>query len=139
MEISTFINYYVDPNLNAPQMDAKPLKAPDFEQDVQRFEAILSGEGAYQPKSIDMLMPTSESNAIQNMGNTLVDKVSGLKESVDIRMGRINTEIETAGELGLADMLKLQYEVSMFSIESNLIAKSGDKAGEGIKTLFRNQ
>lgn len=139
MEISTFLNYYVDPTLNAPQMEVKPPKAPDCVQDVQRFEAILSGEGSFQPKSIDMLMPASESNAIQSMGDTLLNKVSGLKETVDKRVGRINADMETAGELQLADMLRLQYEVSMFSIESSLIAKSGDKAGEGIKTMFRNQ
>jgi hypothetical protein len=139
MEISTFLNYYVDPTLNAPQMEVKPLKGPDCEQDVKRFEAILSGEGSYQPKSVDLLMPASESNAIQCMGHTLLDKVSTLKQSVDGRVGRINADIETAGDLELTDMLRLQYEVSMFSIESSLIAKSGDKAGEGIKTLFRNQ
>jgi hypothetical protein len=139
MEISAFLNYYVDPAFNAPQLETKPLKAPDCEQDVQRFEAILAGEGAYQPKSIDLLMPPTEPNAIQSMGHTLMNKVSSLKQTVDGRLGRINTELATAEDLELTDVLKLQYEVSMFSIESSLIAKSGDKAGEGIKTLFRNQ
>lgn len=139
MEISTFLNYYVDPSLNAPQMEAKPLKAPDCEQDVQRFEAILSGGSSYQPKSIEQLMPATESNAIQSMGQTLMDKVSTIKQSVDNRMGRIDAEMKLADGMDLTDALKLQYELSMFSIESSLIAKSGDKAGEGIKTLFRNQ
>jgi hypothetical protein len=139
MEISSFLNYYVDSTLNAPELDVKPLKGPDCEQDVQRFEAILSGEGSYQPKSVDLLMPAAEPNAIQSMGHTLMNKVSTLKQSVDNRIGRIDSELMAAEDLTITDVLKLQYEVNMFSIESSLIAKSGDKAGEGIKTLFRNQ
>ena len=139
MEISNVLNYFVDPGFNAPQLETKPLKAPDCEQDVLRFEAILSGEGSFQPKSIDLLMPPVEPNAIQTMGHTLLDKVSTLKQTVDGRLGRINAELASAEDLELTDVLKLQYEVSMFSVESSLIAKSGDKAGEGIKTLFRNQ
>jgi hypothetical protein len=139
MEISNVLNYFVDPGFNAPQLETKPLKAPDCEQDVQRFEAILSGEGSFQPKSIDLLMPPVEPNAIETMSHTLLNKVSNLKQNVDTRFGRVRARLESAEDLELADVLRLQYEVSMFSIESSLIAKSGDKAAEGIKTLFRNQ
>ena len=139
MEISSLLDLYLDPRVNAPQQELKPLKAPDCEQDVQRFEAILSGEGPYQPKSLDLVMPATESNAIENMGHTLLDKVSTLKQSVDHRMNRIDAVLQRPDDIDITDMLKLQWEVSMYSIESSLIAKSGDKAGEGIKTLFRNQ
>jgi hypothetical protein len=139
MEISAFINHYLDPTINAPQLETKPLKAPEFEQDVQRFEAIVSGEGAYQPKSIEFLTPMVESNSIQSMGHALVNKVANLKETVNGRINRINAEFQSAEDLDISDMLRLQYEISMFGVESSLIAKSGDKAGEGIKTLFRNQ
>jgi hypothetical protein len=139
MEISSVLNYYLDPMLHAPQEALKPLKAPDFERDVQRFEAVLSGEGPYQPKSLDLVMPATEPNAIQNAGQALLNKVNTMKTSVDTRMNRVEAMFQEAGALDIADVLKLQWEVSMFSIESSLIAKSGDKAGEGIKTLFRNQ
>jgi hypothetical protein len=139
MEISNVLNYFFDPSFNAPQLEAKPLKAPDCEQDVQRFEAILSGEGSFQPKSIDLLMPPVEPNAIETMSHTLLNKVSNLKQTVDGRLGHINAKLASAEDMELTDLLKLQHEVYMFSVESSLIAKSGDKAGEGIKTLFRNQ
>lgn len=139
MEISSILNYYIDPTLNAPHLETKPLKAPDCEQDVQRFEAILSGEGSYQPKSVELLMPTTEPNAIQSMGQTLMNKVSGLKQSVDNRVGRIDSKLKATQEMELTDVLKLHHEISMFGLESSLIAKSGDKASESIKTLFRNQ
>jgi hypothetical protein len=141
MEIISLIDQYLDPMIYAPQEELKPLKAPNCEQDVQRFEAILSGEGPYQPKTLDLIMPATEPNAIQNMSQTILNKVSTMKQSVDNRVGRINDTLQGihTKDFGIADMLKLQWEISMFSIESSMIAKSGDKAGEGIKTLFRNQ
>lgn len=139
MEVSSVLNYYLDPMLNAPQETLKPMKAPDCEQDVQRFEAVLSGEGPYQPKTLDLVMPATQPNAIQVAGRTLLDKVNTMKISMDSRMNHVHALLQNPDTLGIADLLRLQWDVSMFSIESSLIAKSGDKAGEGIKTLFRNQ
>lgn len=139
MEITSLLDFYLDPMVNAPQQELKPMKAPDCDQDVQRFEAILLGEGPYQPKSLDLIIPATEPNAIDNVGHTILEKVSNLKNSVDNRMVHINNALEQPDNFSIAEMLKLQWEVSMFSIESSLMAKSGDKAGEGIKTLFRNQ
>jgi len=139
LEISVILNQYIDPFIDAPQPEIKPLKTPNCEQDVQRFEAILSGDGPYLPKSMDLVMPPTEPNAVNNLGHTILDKVSTMKQSVDDRMKRINTVFLERNQIDIADMLRLQWEVSMFGIESSMIAKSGDKAGEGIKTLFRNQ
>lgn len=139
MEISSVLHHYLGSMPYEPQEVLKPLKAPDCEQDVQRFEAILAGEGPYQPKSIDLAMPAIESNAVQNMGQTLLDKVSTMKSSVDTHLDNVHAMFQDANALDITDVLKLQWELSMFSIESSLITKSGDKAGEGIKTLFRNQ
>jgi hypothetical protein len=125
--------------VNAPQQELKPLKAPDCDQDVQRFESILKGEGPYQPKSLDLILPATAPNAIENVSHAILDRVSSLKNSVDNRMTEINQSLLVTEEFTIEDALRLQWEVSMFSIESSLMAKSGDKAGEGIKTLFRNQ
>ena len=139
MEISSMLDLYLDPMVNAPQQELKPMKAPDCEQDVQRFEAILNGEGPYQPKSLDLVLPATAPNAIDNVSNAILDKVSSLKNSVDARIENINQSLMDPEEFTIEDVMHLQWEVSMFSIESSLMAKSGDKAGEGIKTLFRNQ
>jgi hypothetical protein len=127
---------------NAPQQELKPMKAPDCDQDVQRFESILKGEGSYQPKSLDLVMPATEPNAIQNVGHTILNKVSTLKNSVDNRLDRVNSKLDKftiEGEFQLSDALELQKELYMFSIETTMMSKSGEKAGEGLKTLFRNQ
>lgn len=145
MEISTIIDHYLDPGLYAPQQEFKPLKAPNCEQDVQRFEAILSGEGPYRPKNLELIMPATEDNAIQKFSDTFVDKVSSIKQSVDDRMGRITDKLhaltENDGEnlIDIGEALKLQWELVNVEVETRLVSKSGEKASEGIKTLFRNQ
>jgi hypothetical protein len=139
MEISSMLDLYLDPKVNAPPQELKPIKAPDCDQDVQRFEAILKGEGPYQPKSLDLVMPATAPNAVDNMNHAIFDKVSSLKNSVDLRMDHINQTLQDPDHFTIGEAMKLQWEVSMFSIESSLMSKCGDKAGEGIKTLFRNQ
>lgn len=139
MEIISILSQYLDPLQEMPLQEMKPLKAPDCEQDVRRFEAILSGEGPYQPKSLDLVMPATEPNAVQTMGDTILNKVSTMKKSIDNRTNRMDALFENAESLEIGDLLRLQWQVAMFDIETSLITKSGDKAGEGIKTLFRNQ
>lgn len=142
MEIVSILNHYLDPMLHAPQPELKPLKAPACEQDVQRFDAICNGEGTYQPKAIDLIMPATEPNAIENVRHTFVNRVSTLKKSMDNRLGRVDKvfeRIKLSDKFDFADGLKIQWELSMFSLESTMVSKSGEKAGEGIKTLFRNQ
>jgi hypothetical protein len=142
MEISSIlIEQYLDPMINAPVEELKPLKAPNCEQDVQRFEAILSGEGPYQPKTLDLIMPATEPNAIQNVSQTFLNRVTTIKQTVDDRRGRVNSAMEkmSSDHFNIGDVLRITVDMHMLSIENHLIAKSGDKAGEGIKTLFRNQ
>jgi hypothetical protein len=141
MEISSLLDIYISPATQTPQQEIKPMKAPDCDQDVQRFESILKGEGPYQPKTLDLVIPAIEPNAIQNVGHTILDKVSTLKSSVDNRMDRVNTKLDKMadGDFDVADALNLQMEIGMFSIEATMMSKSGEKAGEGLKTLFRNQ
>lgn len=142
MEISSLIDFYLDPATNASQQDLKPLKAPDCDQDVQRFESILKGEGPYQPKSLDLVMPATDPNAIQNVGEALLDKVTRLKTSAENRKNRIDEKLKTiveSDDINMADVIELQWEVNRFSIETLMLTKSGDKAGDGIKTMFRNQ
>lgn len=142
MEISSLIDFYLDPATNAPQQEIKPLKAPDCEQDVQRFESILKGEGPYQPKSLDLIMPATDPNAIQNVGEAVLQKVTKLKTSSETRRNRIDEKLQKIiedDEINMADVIELQWEVNRFSIETLMLTKSGDKAGDGIKTMFRNQ
>lgn len=141
MEISSLIDLYLPPAANMPQQEIKAMKAPDCDQDIQRFEAILAGEGPYQPKSLDLVMPAIEPNAIQNVSQNILDKVTQFKESSDNSMDRINAKMDAAsdGDLDFGDMINFQIECAKFTIETSLLTKSGEKAGEGIKTLFRNQ
>ena len=139
MEISSVLGQYLNPMQDMPLQEMKPLKAPDCEQDVQRFEAILSGEGPYKPKSLDIVMPATEPNAVQTMGDTILNKVSSMKESIDNHTSHMDALFENPGDLEIGELLRLQWQVTMFDIETSIITKSGDKAGEGIKTLFRNQ
>lgn len=140
MEISSFINTYLPPTANTSLQELKPMKAPACDQDVQRFESIIAGKGPYQPRSLDLIMPATEPNAIQTMGHNLLDRVSRLKRSADSRFKRIESFIENPPVItdpGVA--LTLQWELSMFSIETAMITKAGNKAADGIKTLFKNQ
>lgn len=139
MEISTIIDYMA-PLENAPQPELKARKAPDLE-DAQRFESILKGEGPYQPKTLDLVIPATEPNAVQNVGNTILDNVTTLKTNVDSRLERINAKIDSfhTGDYTVGDALELQQELYMYSLETTAMSKSCDKAGEGLKTMFRAQ
>ena len=139
MEITSFFNQYFDPMLKAPELEVKPLKTPTFEQDVQRFEAVLSGEGPYQPNSIDLVMPATEPNAIDNMNKTLIKKASNLKNTVDQRIDKIKSYIKHPDDFTLQDSLKFSWDMAMLNIETETISKVGQKSGEAVKTLFRNQ
>lgn len=140
MEISSILDY-IAPLENAPQPELKAMKAPDLDQDVQRFESILKGEGPYQPKSLDLVMPATEPNAVQTVGNTILDNVTTLKTSVDNRLERINEKIASfdTKEYTITDALELQQELYMYTLETTMMSKSCDKAGEGLKTMFRAQ
>lgn len=141
MEITSFFNQYLDPMLQAPELEVKPLKTPTFEQDVQRFEAVLSGEGPYQPNSIDLVMPATEPNAIDNMNQTLITKVSKLKNNMDRHIGSMEKllNISKNDEFTMQDSVNLMWDMTLFSIENTVVSKVGEKSGEAVKTLFRNQ
>lgn len=141
MEISSLIDFYIDPAGQAPQKDLKLMKAPDCDQDVQRFESILKGEGPYQPKTLDLVIPGTEPNAIQNVSNTVLDKVATVKSSVDNRMDRIDAHLDKmkGGDITLADSLQLQYELCNLTVETQMLSKSSEKASQGLQVLVKGQ
>ena len=125
MEISTILDY-IAPLENAPQPELKDRQAPDLDPDVQRFESILKGEGPYQPKSLDLVIPATEPNAVQNVGNTILDNVTTLKTNVDSRLERINAKIDSfhTGDYTVGDALELQQELYMYTLETTAMSKS---------------
>ena len=141
MQIASVLNHYLDPMIHAPHQELKLLKAPACDQDVRRFESVLNGEGAFQPKTIDLIMPATAPNAIENMGHTLVHRVSTIKQSMDHGMKRINEVLDklSSKDFKIVDALRLTQEVYMFSIQNTMVTKIADKTGEGLKMMIRHQ
>lgn len=139
MYSTSFSNFYLIPPEDAARLEPKELKAPANDKDVERFEAILSGDGAYKPKSLELVMPATDSNAVQRMGSNILDRITDLKQSVDDRNARVGELFKESDGLSMQNALKVQWELTMFSVESTLMTTSASKAGEGIKTLFKNQ
>ena len=139
MEVLNAINYYLDPTSHAPQEIPKPKKIQDRGQDVQRFEAILTGEeeGVYQPKVLVLDTPSMNPNPIQMAGDTLLEKIESAKDNMDGLWRRVAANINTMqdGKINVARMLQLQIDMNIFTMQSKVIAKVGDKVGAAMRDL----
>ncbi len=138
MEIGSAFNMAeVQPDLI--QQEVKPLKGFNFESNVQQFEQVLFDQQHYVFKGVDSLENLDTPSAVSKLGEAFFEKAGDFKKSTDQRMQRVSEMISSPEEWGIKDVLVLQWEVAMYTIESNLLTASASKADEGIKTLFRNQ
>ena len=131
-------HHLISPNY-AMQLEPKTAKSLISDKDVERFEKILSGQESYLPKSIELILPVDKPNPVERIGSNVLNRITDLKQSVNKRMDVVGELFAESDTLNINNALKVQWELMMFSIESTLITTVASKAGEGIKTLFRNQ
>jgi hypothetical protein len=124
---------------NTPQKEIKPLKGANLDMDVQRFEQILFKDQYHKTNGIDPVENTGIQNPVSKLNESIFSKVGNFKKSIDQRIHNINQMVNKPGKLDAKDLLNMQWQISMYSLEATLAAKSGDKVSQGIQTLFRNQ
>jgi hypothetical protein len=138
MEINPQISI-VEINENKFQQELKPLKGIDFDSKVQHFEQILFGGQNYKLNGTDPIENGTVQNAISKLGDVIFGKVEEFKISIDKKMQEINALLNSKNEVSMTDLLRAQWQVGMYAVETTLLANTGDKVSDGIQTLFRNQ
>jgi flagellar hook-basal body complex protein FliE len=77
-----------------------------------------------------------------NKGNSVQQKLSGFLDGLNNRKKTVDGMMDKAlkGKVfNNREMLKLQYEVSLFSLEMDLTSKVVDKVTGGIKQVMQTQ
>ncbi|XPS89217.1 uncharacterized protein Dvar_72360 [Desulfosarcina variabilis str. Montpellier] len=115
------------------QLEIKPMKGVDFDQDVQAFEQ------AFKLNGIDEFNSLNVENVVTNFDNALFEKVGEYKLSVDQKRDELSSFINSPAEYSLTDLLKLQCELGSYVIEVTLVTNTSDKVSNGITTLFQTQ
>ncbi|WP_419658343.1 hypothetical protein [Desulfosarcina variabilis] len=118
---------------NMVQLEIKPMKGVDFDQDVQAFEQ------AFKLNGIDEFNSLNVENVVTNFDNALFEKVGEYKLSVDQKRDELSSFINSPAEYSLTDLLKLQCELGSYVIEVTLVTNTSDKVSNGITTLFQTQ
>ena len=138
MEIGSLLKNFEFPE-NSLQKELKPLKGSNFDLNVQRFEQIMFNGQSFEAKGVNSTENINAPNAISNLGEAFFDKIGNFKKSIDLRMHEVGQLLNRKDQLDIKDLLNVQWQVSLFSVETTLVSKSGEKVSEGIQTLFRNQ
>ena len=124
-----FINSYE----NMVLQELKPMKGIDFDKDVQAFEQALRLNG------LDNVENINTENFISSFDKALFDKVGEFKISVDQKLDDIHSLFKSKKELGMKDLLKIQYQTGMFLVEVTAVSTGSDKVSDGIITLFQTR
>lgn len=104
-----------------PASQAGPAPA---REDVAAFEKAMS-VGAGEGQGLDV-------------GQQMFDQVKRAGVGMRAEGERIRAELD-AGDLGPADLLRLQFDVAKLTMDQTLLGKVGEKSGQSIQTLFRGQ
>ena len=96
-----------------------------------------AGKGPYQPKQLELVTSTVHPNPIQEAQKSILDSLKTTKNSVDNHMNRVEGMLQRAKDLNVGDAVKLQWELTMFSVETTLVSKTEEKISQCIKTLCR--
>jgi hypothetical protein len=137
MEINSAIPTISQPE-NTIQQELKPLKGINFETDVQRFEQVLFSEQQYLFRGPDPLENVNTQNAISTIGKALFEKTGKYKKSIDFRLKKVG-QMLSSKDLNEVDLIKLQWHITLYSVETTVMSTCGKKVNDGIETLFRNQ
>lgn len=124
---------------NAVQQELKPVKGFNFNSNVQRFEQILFSEQTYLSKEAESIKNTDAKSAISRLGKAFFEKVESFKKSTDKRMGKVMGVLNQDCELSMKEVVELQWQVTMYNVETQLVSSCAGKVTEGVQTLFRNQ
>jgi hypothetical protein len=103
--------------------------------DVNQFQEHLNSSGAAKVKA-------SSAEKSHGAQGTFYEKIlNPLKEfraNFDKIIGNIGG-IVGRGDLGMKDLMQIQFQLTQLSYMNDLSAKTADKLSQGIQTLFRNQ
>ena len=100
---------------------------------MQAFEQALRLNG------LDNVENINTENFISSFDKALFDKVGEFKISVDQKLDDIHSLFKSKKELGMKDLLKIQYQTGMFLVEVTAVSTGSDKVSDGIITLFQTR
>lgn len=121
------------------EQEVKPLKGFNATSEVQRFEQILFNEQQHVLKNSNPIENTDTSNAVNKLGQAFFDQVGNFKKSIDLRMANSDNILHSTQEVNAGDLLRLQWDMTLYEVETTIVTKCGGKVADGIQTLFRTQ
>lgn len=68
----------------------------------------------------------------------IIQPLSEFRRSFDRIIGNIG-DIATRGNMSMADLFQIQFQLTQLAYMNDLSAKTADKLSQGVQTLFRNQ
>jgi type III secretion system YscI/HrpB-like protein len=114
-------------------------------QDLARFEHAMAvrPDGA-QPLAVTMNGVPSNfqgTERVRTLGDAIVDGLGQIQDNRQTALMRMTDLLRGKEGIGLSfqDTVRLQYELTMMTIQQDLTTKIADKISQGVQTLFRNQ
>lgn len=129
-------------NLQPESTIGLPSASPDTIEAGKQFSAYLSIDHTPPIVGLDRIfsVPTNPKLAEHAMGDVLVAKLDAVGSEFKANMMRAHQEMDKApDQLSLRDVLKLEYEFSVITLQIDVVGKGVQKAVQNIDTLVKMQ
>ncbi|MDR3317106.1 MAG: hypothetical protein LBS68_03525 [Puniceicoccales bacterium] len=104
--------------------------------DVNQFLSQLNGGGGAGKTA--GTQQASGDNMQANLYDKILAPLGEFRSNFDQILNNIGG-IVNKGQIGMADLFQIQFQLTQLSYMNDLTAKTADKISQGMQTLFRNQ
>ncbi len=119
-----------------------PFASPSVLEGRDRLTNLLSKDEAAPVSGVDLMLslPTVPKHTGSAMGEMLVSKLDSVGAEFKANMVRALEEMEKApDQISLRDILKLEYEFAVITLQIDVIGKGVQKSVQNLDTLVKMQ
>lgn len=126
----------------AENSESLPFASPAVIEDGARFSNMVSEGGVTSIEAVDPMLSVSSATKPSGsaMGEMLVAKLDAVGSEFKANMVRAHEEMNKApDQVSLQDILKLEYEFAVISLQIDVVGKGVQKAVQNFDTLVKMQ
>ncbi len=119
-----------------------PFASPSVIEGGKVFSNLVTGDRTLPIEPIDRMLSvhTTEKTSVSAMGEMLVAKLDAVGSEFKENMAKAHTEMNKApDQLSLRDLLKLEYEFAVITLQIDVVSKGVQKAVQNVDTLVKIQ
>ena len=92
------------------------------------------------PQNAPQVAPATPGNP-PSVGDAVLEGLEKMKTSYDAKVDSVNEQFAglKEGSLSVQEAIRLQFELTQLSFQTEMTGKVSDKTSQGVQSLFRNQ